>query len=80
MHPTIQELTKGEFNRFQLVIAASKGARQITDEYEKQKAIERVVADGICPPSRTNNCVTSERALSESIRRIYTGEYKIIQR
>jgi DNA-directed RNA polymerase subunit K/omega len=33
IYPTIQELTKGEFNRYELVIGVAKCARIVTDEY-----------------------------------------------
>ena len=33
MYPTIDELTKGEFNRYELVVGVAKCARIVTDEY-----------------------------------------------
>ena len=33
IYPTIQELTKGDFNRYELVIGVAKCARIVTDEY-----------------------------------------------
>ena len=44
--PSIAELTKGEFNRYELVIAAAKCARRVTDEYVEQRTrAERMVAN-----------------------------------
>ena len=44
IYPTIQELTKGKYNRYQLAIATAKCARIITDEYDEQrKAAEKVL-------------------------------------
>jgi DNA-directed RNA polymerase omega subunit len=44
--PSIAELTKGEFNRYELVIAAAKCARRVTDEYVEQRMrAERMVAN-----------------------------------
>ena len=33
IYPTIDKLTGGEFNRYELVIGVAKGARIVTDEY-----------------------------------------------
>ena len=37
IYPTIAELTKGEFNRYQLTLATAKCARKITNEYVRQR-------------------------------------------
>ena len=37
IYPTIAELTKDEFNRYELALATAKCARMITDEYVKQR-------------------------------------------
>ena len=33
LYPTIGDLTKGKFNRYELALATAKCARLITDEY-----------------------------------------------
>ena len=33
IYPTIEQLTKGEFNRYELVVGVAKSARIVTDEY-----------------------------------------------
>ncbi|MCQ2413363.1 MAG: hypothetical protein MJ082_01010 [Clostridia bacterium] len=33
IHPTIEELTKGKLNRYELVVGVAKCARIVTDEY-----------------------------------------------
>ena len=38
IYPTIDQLTKGEFNRYELVIGVAKGARIVTDEYVEMRA------------------------------------------
>ncbi len=44
LHPTIDELTNQDFNRYELALATAKCARMITDEYVKQKeAAERLM-------------------------------------
>ncbi len=36
--PTVDELTKGEFNRYELVVGVAKCARIVTDEYIEMRA------------------------------------------
>ena len=50
IYPTIDQLTKGEFNRYELVVGVAKGARIVTDEYveiraKAQKMIENHETD-----------------------------------
>ena len=46
IYPTIAELTKGKFNRYELVIGAAKSARLVTEEYvaQREKA-EKMIAN-----------------------------------
>ena len=37
IYPTIAELTKEKFNRYELVVGVAKSARIVTDEYVKQR-------------------------------------------
>ncbi len=37
IYPTIEELTKNEFNRYELVVGVAKCARIVTDEYVEMK-------------------------------------------
>lgn len=36
LHPTIEELTHGKYNRYELALATAKCARLVTDEYVRQ--------------------------------------------
>ena len=36
--PTVDQLTKGEFNRYELVVGVAKCARIVTDEYIEMRA------------------------------------------
>lgn len=38
IYPTIDQLTKGEFNRYELVVGVAKCARIVTDEYVEMRA------------------------------------------
>ena len=37
IYPTVDQLTKGEFNRYELVIGVAKCARIVTDEYVEMR-------------------------------------------
>ncbi len=39
MEPTVDQLTKGEINRYTLVLATAKCARMVTDEYIAQREL-----------------------------------------
>ena len=36
LYPTIDELTQGKYNRYELALATARCARLITDEYVRQ--------------------------------------------
>ena len=38
IYPTIEQLSKGEFNRYELVVGVAKCARIVTDEYVEMRA------------------------------------------
>ena len=46
IYPTIEKLTKGEYNRYQLAIATAKCARLITEEYVRQRAAAETMLAG----------------------------------
>ena len=44
IYPTVDQLTKGEFNRYELVVAVAKCARIVTDEYvEMRQEAQRMI-------------------------------------
>ena len=45
IYPTINQLTKGEFNRYELVIGVAKCARIVTDEYVQMRAKAQKMID-----------------------------------
>ncbi len=79
--PSIDELTKGKFNRYTLVVATAKGARIVTDEYVKQ----REIAEEMIARKDTDKTLISlidqeyrnEKAVKIAIRRIHDGYYTI---
>ena len=82
LYPTIKELTKDEFNRYELALATAKCARIITDEYVKQREAAEKAATGNKDADRNlinmiNKEYRDEKAVKNAINRIYQGEYKI---
>lgn len=83
IYPTITELTKDEFNRYELSLATAKCARIITNEYVQQRdAAEKEAADnkemGRNLIAKINKEYRDEKAVKNAIGRIYRGEYKIV--
>ena len=84
IYPTFSELTKDEFNRYQLAIATAKCARIVTDEYVKQReTAEKAVAGGKESDKAMLNMIDKElkdeKAVKIAINRIHKGEYQIVE-
>ena len=82
--PTISELTKDEFNRYELALATAKCARLITNEYVKQREAAEKAATGNKEADRNlinmiNKEYRDEKAVKNAITRINSGEYKIVR-
>ena len=86
IYPTISELTKDNFNRYQLAIATAKCARIITDEYVRErkeaeknltgsKDVDRAMMD-----AKVNNEYRDKKAVKIAIDKIYAGEYVMVKK
>lgn len=85
IYPTIKDLTKGEFNRYELSLATARCARIVTDEYAKQREAAEKSQTGnkeTDKPIHTmiDKELRDEKAVKTAIKRIYEGEYNIVQR
>ncbi len=45
IHPTVEELSKGQINRYELVVGVAKCARIVTDEYVAMRARAQKLID-----------------------------------
>ena len=81
LHPTIEELTRGQYNRYELALATAKCARELTDDYTERRAeAERKIAS-----KETDKTIAAmlkleasdEKAVKAAINRINSGEYVI---
>jgi len=85
LYPTISELTKDEFNRYELALGTAKCARLITDEYVRQREAAEKSATGNKEADRNLiNMITKEyrdeKAVKNAITKIHGGEYQIVRK
>ena len=83
IYPTIEELTKGEYNRYQLAIATAKCARLITDEYVKQRAAAESTLTGSKEgggsiASLIDQDLADKKAVKNAIDSMNAGKYAIV--
>lgn len=83
IYPTIEQLTQGNFNRYELVVGVAKGARIVTDEYvemraKAQKMIENHETDkplaALIDPEYKD-----QKAVKISIAKLERGEFKMVR-
>lgn len=84
LYPTIDQLTKDEFNRYELALATARCARALTDEYVEQKDAAEKAATGNKDADRSvinaiNKEYREEKAVKNAITKIHTGSYKIVR-
>lgn len=85
INPSVDELAgKGDLNRYELVIATSKCARKITDEYVAQRELaERAIQNKETDKSiaqLVKKEFRDDKAVRTAINRIRDGEYEILDR
>lgn len=83
IYPTIEELTGGTYNRYQLAIATAKCARLVTDEYVRQRAdaentLTNTKEGGGSIISLIDQDLADKKAVKNAIDRIHAGEYQIV--
>jgi DNA-directed RNA polymerase subunit K/omega len=80
--PSIEQLTKGQFNRYALVIATAKCARVVTDEYVAQREeAEKCIADKKTDKtiaSMIDKDIRDKKAVENAVQRLYRGEFNVI--
>ena len=82
LYPTIDELTKGKYNRYELALATAKCARLITDEYVRQHdAAEKSITGNKDTDKPLNTMIDrelrDEKAVKVAIGRLHRGEFEI---
>ncbi len=83
IYPTIEKLTKGEYNRYQLAIATAKCARLITEEYVRQRAAaETMLAgnkDGGSIAALIEQDLADRKAVKNAIDSLDAGKFVIVE-
>ncbi len=84
LYPTIDQLAKDEFNRYELALATAKCARKITDEYVQQRELAEKSSTGNKEADRNamnaiNKEYREEKAVKIAINKIYAGSYKMVR-
>ncbi len=84
LYPTIDQLTKDEFNRYELALAAAKCARILTDEYVEQREAAERASTGNKEADRNlinmiNKEYRDEKAVKLAITRLHNGSYKMVR-
>lgn len=82
LYPTIEELTEGKYNRYELALATARCARLITDEYVRQHDAAEKSITGNKETDRPLNTMIDrelrdEKAVRVAISRLHRGEYSI---
>ncbi len=85
IYPTINDLTKGEYNRYEIALATAKCARMITNEYTRQRLEAERSMTGNKETDKPLNTmidkeVRDEKAVKLAIGRIYQGDYTIVHK
>ena len=85
IHPTIKDLAKGEYNRYEIALATAKCARMITNEYTRQRQEAERSMTGNKETDKPLNTmidkeVRDEKAVKLAIGRIYNGDYTIVHK
>ncbi|MBQ7982375.1 MAG: hypothetical protein IJ302_02310 [Clostridia bacterium] len=81
IYPSIDEITKGQYNRYTLCIATAKCARIVTDEYVEQRELaEKMLANKETDKSLASMIkkeIRDEKAVKTAIKCLYNGEFAI---
>ena len=85
IYPTINDLSKGKYNRYEVALATAKCARIITNEYVHQREEAERAASGAKDSDKPMNAlidkeVRDEKAVKIAIGRIYDGKYNIVHK
>ena len=81
IYPTIDQLTNGEFNRYELVVGVAKCARIVTDEYVEMRANAQKLIDNHETDKTLSALIDPEykdqKAVKIAIKRLKDGAFKM---
>lgn len=84
LYPTINELTKGEYNRYELALATAKCARLVTNEYVRQREKAESSMTGNKDTDRPlvsmiDAQYRDEKAVKVAVGHLSSGDYAIVR-
>ena len=83
IHPTVEQLSKGEFNRYELVVGVAKCARIVTDEYVELKAKAQKMVDEHETDRPVGALIPAEykdqKAVKIAVARLNEGRYRMVR-
>ena len=83
IHPTISQLSKGQFNSYELVVGVAKCARIVTDEYVELKAKAQKLVDDHETDKPVGALIPSEykdqKAVKIAVARLNEGRYRMVR-
>ena len=83
IYPTIDQLTKGEFNRYELVVGVAKGARIVTDDYVEMRARAQRMIENHETDKPLASLIDPEykdqKAVKIAIGKLVEGEFKMVR-
>ena len=84
IYPTIEQLSNGEFNRYELVVGVAKCARIVTDEYVEMKAkAQKMIDNHEIENKPIASLIDAEYRDQKSVRiaiaRLKDGRYKLVR-
>ena len=82
IYPTVDELTKGEFNRYELVVGVAKCARIVTDEYIEMRSKAQKMIDNHETEKSLASLIDPEykdkKAVKIAIAKLESGRFKMV--
>ncbi len=84
IYPTIDQLTKGNFNRYELVVGVAKGARIVTDRYVEMRANAQKMIENHETEKPLVALIDPEykdqKAVKIAINKLESGEFKMVRK
>ena len=83
IYPTIDQLSEGKFNRYEIVVGVAKGARIVTDKYVEMRAAAQKLIENHETDKPLSSLIDPEykdqKAVKIAIARFSDGRFKMVR-
>ena len=83
IYPTVDQLTNGEFNRYELVVGVAKCARIVTDEYVEMRAKAQKMIDNRETEKSLTSLIAPEykdqKPVKIAIAKLESGRFQMVR-